>query len=542
MRGLNFQIHKPIEKSAPNRVDIACFVGLVKYRGGELPIEVKTWLQQQGWLRRFQGSPSAYHREGALRLLDVPVPIESWNSFDELFAWDQRDFGNDKGTTYLGAAVRSFFAQGGRKCYIIRVAKPLPFGATRIEREAVISNIIPGYPSVVSTSKSDRTSWRGIGHLFGLPDISFLSMPDLPDLTQSEHVRAATEAPQTPEPSDKPPERFVVCSEPTPPPPEDNAIALIPAPRCDEPGYCQWAQAIHVVANFVATHRREVQIVAGIPLPQKELAASANLLGFMHKKHLLSEDIKKSDNRLCSNDTKVYRSVASAFVQLCYPWVRTIVASKIPEAIETPEGALVGMLARNALTRGAFRSAVKLQQRDIVDLEPLLRQEQIYASYSQTTSNASPNAALVDRVTLFSQTPNGVKLISDVTTSNDMNYRPASINRIMSLIIRASRRVGEEFVFESSGEPIWARLRDHMSDLLLSLYHEGGLRGASSTEAFSVRCDRSTMTQRDIDSGRMIAQIQFDPAGSIETMNAVLTMDEGSHVSLTSLGIQEAVA
>lgn len=538
MKGLNFQVHKPIEKSAPNRVDVACFVGLVKYRGGELPMEVKTWLQQQGWLSRFQESPSPYHREGALRLLDVPVAIENWNSFDELFVWDQRDFGNNKGTTYLGAAVRSFFAQGGRKCYIIRVADPLPLGAIRTEREAVISNIIPGYPSVVSTSKSDRTSWHGIGHLFGLPDISFLSMPDLPDLTQSEHVRVATEAPQTPEP----PERFVVCSEPTPPPPEDNVIARIPAPRCDEPGYCQWAQAIHVAANFVATHRREVQIVASIPLPQKELAASANMLRFMHKKHLLSKDIKKSDNRLCSNDTKVYRSIASAFVQLCYPWVRTITSSKIPEALETPEGALVGMLARNTLTRGTFRSAVKLQQRDIVDLGPLLRQEQIYASYSQATSNASPNAALVDRVTLFSQTPDGVKLISDVTTSNDINYRPASINRIMSLIIRASRRVGEEFVFESSGEPLWARLRDHMSDLLLSLYHEGGLRGASPTEAFSVRCDRSTMTQRDIDSGRVIAQIQFDPAGSIETMNVVLTMDEGSHVSLTSLAIQEAVA
>ena len=50
------------------------------------------------------------------------------------------------------------------------------------------------------------------------------------------------------------------------------------------------------------------------------------------------------------------------------------------------------------------------------------------------------------------------------------------------------------------------------------------------------------MTQHDIDSGRVIAQIQFDPAGAIETMNAMLTMDEGSHVSLTSLGIQEAVA
>jgi hypothetical protein len=539
MRGLTFQVSKPIGQSVPNRVDIACFVGLVGYRGGgAVADQVANWLQHQGWLKP-EGKPSSpYHRDGAANLLDVPVPIEAWDSFDALFAWDQRDFGDDRGLTYLGAAVRSFFAQGGRKCYIVRVGDPLPYRAPRSDRQALLDKLIPGYPVAVRSTNTDRTSWQGIGHLFGLPDVSFLSMPDLPDLTRSD-----TE-PITPEPPDQPEhaERFVVCSEPSPPPPADDVIGRIPAPRCDERGYCQWAQAIHVAANFIATHRREVQLVASVPLPQSRLVAAADMLRYIHQKHLLSGNIDTSHSRLCTDDPHDFRSVASAFVQLCYPWVRTPAARRIPEALETPEGALVGMLAKNALTQGTFRSATKLRQRDIVDLSPLLRRDQLHGRNVHAPADASPNAVLTDRISLFSQTPEGIRLISDVTTSNDVSYRPAGINRLFGLIIRSARRIGEEFIFESSGDALWSRLRAHINDLLLSLYRRGGLRGASSADAFHVRCDRGTMTQRDIDMGRVIAVIQFDPAASIETMNVVLTMDEGSQVSLTSSAIEETVA
>jgi hypothetical protein len=54
------------------------------------------------------------------------VPIDSWEVFDHLFAWERRPLNETGrlGTTYLGAAVRSFFAQGGRKCYVIRAGEP----------------------------------------------------------------------------------------------------------------------------------------------------------------------------------------------------------------------------------------------------------------------------------------------------------------------------------------------------------------------------------------------------------------------------------
>jgi hypothetical protein len=50
------------------------------------------------------------------------------------------------------------------------------------------------------------------------------------------------------------------------------------------------------------------------------------------------------------------------------------------------------------------------------------------------------------------------------------------------------------------------------------------------------------MTQRDLDAGRVIAHILIQPAASIETIEILLSMGDGGQVSLSSLGIQGAVA
>jgi hypothetical protein len=288
MKGLNVTGQKAIGRSAPNRVDIACFVGLIDHRDGAAP-DIEMWLKEQGWLSRTKNSSSPYHREDAKTLLDVPVPVESWDSFERLYAWDKRQF-NDSGltgATYLGAAVRSFFAQGGRKCYVIRTGTPLKLSATQSERTVQLGKIIPGYPGVVSSQKSDRTTWHGVGHLFGLPDVSFLCMPDLPDLLQSDIPRIPTDKPELTEP----PEQFVECSGPELPLPQDNAVARIPAPRCDAGGYGKWRDAIRIVASFIADHRREVQLVAAIPLPDSSTRAKTSLLAYMHQQTWLSDTL-----------------------------------------------------------------------------------------------------------------------------------------------------------------------------------------------------------------------------------------------------------
>src|SRR5450631_3682276 len=130
MNRITFEIQPEAPVSAPNRADICCFVGFVKKRGGTIPAEVRTWLKSRGWIS--DDGAAAVLPDGA------PVPVTNWNTFDQIFAWDERGGPND-GTTYMGAAVRSYFAQGGRKCYVMRADDPLGPLAKKVDRVAQIS-------------------------------------------------------------------------------------------------------------------------------------------------------------------------------------------------------------------------------------------------------------------------------------------------------------------------------------------------------------------------------------------------------------------
>jgi uncharacterized protein len=66
-------------------------------------------------------------------------------------------------------------------------------------------------------------------------------------------------------------------------------------------------------------------------------------------------------------------------------------------------------------------------------------------------------------------------------------------------------------VFEPNDEPLWARVRHAVVDHLTTRWREGALLGQRAADAFFVRCDRSTMTQADIDSGLLVCEIGFAP-------------------------------
>jgi phage tail sheath protein FI len=146
----------------------------------------------------------------------------------------------------------------------------------------------------------------------------------------------------------------------------------------------------------------------------------------------------------------------------------------------------------------------------------------------------------MDRVSLFGATPEGIRLLSDVTTSNDSHFRQASINRTIALVMRTARTIGQEFVFEHSGERLWQQVEDRFTDVLGAMQAAGALAGQRPEDGFQVRCDRSTMAQQDIDSGRVIVLVEIRPAASIETMRIQLTVGHGGRVSLSALGMEAA--
>ena len=497
-RGVVFAENRTAGRAHPNRADIVCFVGFTSARPqAELPAFVRNQLEESGWWN------GTYARPEARQLIDVPVTVTSWEQFDALFAWDRRPVveTGEQTATWLGAAVRSFFSEGGRQCVIVAVGDPWPYGEWFEAGQAGlfqerIDRLIPGYPFMLDTSPAETRSWRGIGHLAGLPEVSFVSLPDLPELCAGFPDRPPEDLPL-----DSSGDQWVECSTP-PRQPTPSTMYRHPAPRSDAAGYQRWSLALSFLIQYLARYRRDVQAVASLPLP------------------LASERITNLFHFLVQDEGPLSAKLASAFLQLSYPWLKTRGSSDLPESAEPPEGTLAGQLARNALVNGTFRSLVRVAPHAVTALSPVLtRKDQL---------DLLGRHCFLDRVSLYGNTPRGIRLLSDVTTSLGAGYRAAAVNRLVSVLIRAARAAGDDSVFDNSGPELWEQIEGNIGGLMQQFWEAGALGGTNPSEAYSVRCDRTTMTQNDIDSGRLIAEVRFVAAYPLEQVTVTLELGEGS--------------
>ena len=62
-------------------------------------------------------------------------------------------------------------------------------------------------------------------------------------------------------------------------------------------------------------------------------------------------------------------------------------------------------------------------------------------------------------------------------------------------------------VFEPNSEVLWGRVTRTIEMFLATCWRSGALAGSTPSEAYFVECGPTTMTQDDIDNGRLICNI-----------------------------------
>lgn len=483
------------------------------------------WWIEYAWLTPFSGRSAA----DLLELNDVPVPIESWDDFNGLFAWEARPTGRGRlADTTLGSAVRRFFLQGGRKCYVVRVGDCWPLFTNLETRVSLRGRLLKTVPPPAPV---DRSTWRGVGHLCGLPDASFLCVPDLPDLFA---IDSAPAAPETEAAGDGE-EKFVECATPLAPATSTSPRAFS-SPRCDAARFGEWATFVAGIADLLQRFCREAQFIAAVPLSVDDVTLrrdpEMSAMPLDERRRVVAAEVFASR----AAQWEQAATLQTAFLQLAYPWLQTRESSRLPGGLEAPDAMLTGVLANHALTAGGWRSAARQPLPAILGLEPALTNADLNRElpFHGAEGQRRLPRRIRDRVSLFAPTPTGFQLLSDVTTDDDEAYRPANVNRLVAAIVRAARLAGEDTVFMNNGEAVWGRVRAALEELLQGLWGDGALNGAYASEAFDVRCDRSTMTQSDLDAGRIIIRVQFNAASPIEQIAVVFAMDEGGQVTLVT--------
>jgi uncharacterized protein len=547
-----------VKPAAPHidtrRADVACFVGLARVlAGAALSSPVVSWLQTLG-----------YSTAQSASLTNVPIPIESYGVFTAMF--DDGSSGLGFGTDYLAATVRTFFAQGGKKCYVVRVGDPVTdtdFGAGKA---AKLQAILGAAPQTAGAVPDGPLAWTGVAALGALEDPSLLVVPDLTAVCASETVGVAGQVPVVP----LGPQEFTVCS-PGPVIPQQQRTFQAPAPRLAVADYSVWAAAVTVVLSYLATSNlrhqlllREIQFVAAFPMPldldvagaaqnpsssaiaqdihavidaqMPEVPFTANTYGPQIAQALgqlmagqITADQFAALGFTSTVDGNTSWNISSAFLQLAYPWLKTSSSSLLLEQLEPADGALAGLIARNALTRGTFTSATKIVPSEIYDVSPALPAQETKSSATalQWATPGSPPKALIERFSLFGLTAVGLRLLSDVTAYPGETYRSGAVNRLVSVIFRAARTMGEAALFENNGPALWGRVQRYLQNLMTRLWQLNALDGATVNDAFNVLCNSGTMSQNDLDNGRLIAQLTFTPAATIETIRVQLALEAG---------------
>jgi phage tail sheath protein FI len=85
--------------------------------------------------------------------------------------------------------------------------------------------------------------------------------------------------------------------------------------------------------------------------------------------------------------------------------------------------------------------------------------------------------------------------------------------RRLFLFLEKSIENGMQFaVFEPNTESLWATVKRSISNFLITVWRAGGLEGVVEEEAFFVNVGYGvTMTQTDIDNGRLIVEVGVAP-------------------------------
>jgi phage tail sheath protein FI len=203
---------------------------------------------------------------------------------------------------------------------------------------------------------------------------------------------------------------------------------------------------------------------------------------------------------------QAFRSpIDTTYAALYYPWVR--IRDPRPggdELTVPPSGFVAGIYARTDVARGVFKAPANEVLRSIRGLEVSItkREQDLLNPQNINVLRAFPGR--------------GNRVWGARVLTSDPLWRYVPVRRLFLMIEESIDEATQWAVFEPNDQPLWAQIRQAVTAFLTSQWRIGALQGATAAEAFFVTCDRSTMSQDDIDNGRLICLIGIAPVKPAE--------------------------
>jgi len=244
-----------------------------------------------------------------------------------------------------------------------------------------------------------------------------------------------------------------------------------------------------------------VMAVPGITEPNVQMTLIAHCENLTSRFAILDlpEDCTK-----VTDITTIRNMFDSEYAAVYHPWLEVNDPLDKKNIFIPPSGSVAGIYARSDNTNGVQKAPANEVVRACVGLRtPYNKGEQdILNPMGVNLIRAFPGQ--------------GIRVWGARTLSSDPQWKYVNVRRLFIYIEETIRANTNWVVFESNTPALWARVRSTIEGFLLTLWSNGALAGSSAGEAFFCEIGPSTMTQDDIDNGRLICTIGVAPVKPAE--------------------------
>jgi phage tail sheath protein FI len=168
-----------------------------------------------------------------------------------------------------------------------------------------------------------------------------------------------------------------------------------------------------------------------------------------------------------------------------------------------PSGHIAGIYAQTDNARGVWKAPANIVINGIDDLEIKL------SKGDQDILNPEPDNICCLRD--FRAQGRGLRVYGARCITSLTEWKYINVRRLF-IFLEASLDQGTQWaVFEPNDQKLWNRLIQSVSAFLTTVWREGGLMGAKAEQAYFVKCGYDTMSQDDIDNGRLIMLVGVAP-------------------------------
>ena len=263
----------------------------------------------------------------------------------------------------------------------------------------------------------------------------------------------------------------------------------------DGPGKRTGLQAFQENGNV------SIMAIPGVTAPEVQAA----LIAFCEAKKSCFAILDVPMELKKTNDVANFRDMYdSTYAAMYHPWLEMYDAGAKRSAYFPPSGAMAGIYARTDVERGVHKAPANEVVRGCTGLS---------CAYNEGEQDIL-NPIGVNLIRAF--TGRGIRVWGARTISSNGLWKYLNVRRLFIYVEESIKANTNWVVFEPNSSVLWSRVTRTIEAFLATCWRDGALAGSSPSEAFFVECGPTTMTQDDIDNGRLICQIGIAPVKPAE--------------------------